>query len=278
MASDRLCNRFGKLLETIIQQRRRRRRTATRKGLAPEPSSTLNCADQFQNTRLHPNTAIFASSGMPSSEDDSDVPEQVSLSTSKKQVVGRKKDIAGELAKAKLKRKELNRERDRQLKERSLGQSTELISDEEDPSGEDEEPNDPRLLPDHLFTAAFNQQSPAPARPVPKDAAPKIQKKRKRVHLTPKDKIIGRAPLPLPTWEYPADFCSSSRAVRTLSKVSERTVAKYTLPPSSVAKFSSRALNTKGATSLSRIRGWQRKSGGYIQFFITRRPLIRKCS
>lgn len=134
---------------------------------------------------------------MSSSEDDSDVPEQVSLSTSKKQAVGRKKDVAGELAKAKLKRKELNRERDRQLKERSLGQRAELISDEEEnSSGEDEEPSDPRLLPDHLFAAAFKQPSPAPVQPVPgKDAPPKTQKRR-RTHLTPKDKIIGRAPLP----------------------------------------------------------------------------------
>jgi hypothetical protein len=130
---------------------------------------------------------------MSSSEGDSDVPEQVSLSASKKQVVGRKKDVAGELAKAKLKRKELNRERDRQLKERSSGQTAELIPDEGSSSGEDEEPNDPRLLPDHLFAAAFKQPSPAPVRPVPKDAPPKIQKKRKRIHLTPKDKMIGRA-------------------------------------------------------------------------------------
>ena len=133
---------------------------------------------------------------MSSSEDDSDVPEQVSLSTSKKQVVGRKNDVAKELAKAKLKRKELNQERDRQLKEQSSKQRAESILDEESSSGEDGEINDPRLLPDHLFAAAFKQPSPAPVRPVPKDALPKIQKKRKRTHLTPKDKMIGRVPPP----------------------------------------------------------------------------------
>lgn len=172
-------------------ERRRRR------DLAPEPSSTLNSADQFQNTRPHSNILIVTFLDMSSSEDDSDVPEQVSLSASKKRAVGRKKDVANELAKAKLKRKELNQERDRQLKERSSKQKAEpIIDEEENSSGEDEELNDPRLLPDHLFAAAFKQPSPVPVRPAPKDAHPKIQKKRKRAHLTPKDKMIGRVSPP----------------------------------------------------------------------------------
>lgn len=202
---------------------------------------------------------------MSSSEDDSDVPEQVSLSTSKQQAIGRKKGVAKELAQAKLKRREYNRERDRQLKEQSSKPRTELAPDEEESSsGEDKEPNDPRLLPDHLFATAFNQSSPAPAPSVRKDAPPKTQqKKRKRTDLTPKDATTGRA-----FSSHPAGtrltFANSSRAVRTLSKTSERVAAKRALPPSSVARFSSRALNTKGAVSLSRMRGWQRKAGEHI--------------
>ena len=128
-----------------------------------------------------------------SSEDDSDVPEQVSLSNSKRQAIGRKKDVAKELAQVKLRRKEHNRERDRQLKEQSSKHRTELIPDEEDSSsGEDEEPKDPRLLPDRLFAAAFNQPSQALGQSVPKDTPPKYQqKKRKRTDLTPKDRIVG---------------------------------------------------------------------------------------
>lgn len=56
-------------------------------------------------------------------------------------------------------------------------------------------------------------------------------------------------------------LANSSRAVRTLSKASDHAAAKHTLPSSSVAKFTSRALNTKGAVPLSRTRGWQRKAG-----------------
>jgi len=141
---------------------------------------------------------------MSASEDDSDVPEQVSLSTSKRQVIGRNKDVAKELAQAESKRKEHNRERDRQLKQRSSKQSTELISDEGSSSGEDAEPKDPRLLPDHLFTAAFNQPSPTPGPSVPKDASLKTQQKvRKRAYLTPKDRIIGQ--VSPPPSRYPAD-------------------------------------------------------------------------
>ena len=198
---------------------------------------------------------------MPSSEDDSDVPEQVSLSASKQQVIGRTKSVAKELAQAKLRRKEHNRERDRQLKEQSSKQRTELISDEEESSsGEDEEPNGSRLLPDHLFAAAFSQPSPAPPSAPDKAPSETRQKKRRHPDLTPKDRIIGQAFL-----SHPAGIrlilVNSSRAVRTLPKALERAAAKDTLPPSSVAKFSSRALNTNGAVSLSRTRGWQRKAG-----------------
>jgi len=132
---------------------------------------------------------------MSSSEDDSDVPEQVSLSTSKRQVIGRKRDVAKELAQAKSKQKEYNRERDRQLKDQSSKQRTQVIPDEEEsPSAEVEEPKDPRLLPDRLFAAAFNQPSPSPGPSVPEDAPRKAgQKQRKRTDLTPKDRIIGQA-------------------------------------------------------------------------------------
>lgn len=207
---------------------------------------------------------------------DSDVPEQVSLSTSKQQVIGRKKGVAKEVAQAKLKRKEHNRERDRQLKEQSSKQTTELISDseEESSSGEDEEPDDPRILPDHLFAAAFNQPPLAPAQSVPEDAPPKAQqRKRRRTDLTPKDKIIGRA-FSSHSVCIRLSLVNSSRAVRTLSKTSERAAVKRTLPPSSVAKFSSRTLNTKGVVSLSRTRGWQRKAGERVSLFLTRHPWL----
>lgn len=130
---------------------------------------------------------------MTSSQEDSDVPEQVSLSTSKRQVIGRKKDVANELAQEKSKRKERNRERDRQLKERSSKQRAEPIPDEEgSSSGGDEEPSDPRFLPDHLFAAALSQPFPAPVPCVPEGAASNAQqKKRKRSDLTPKDRIVG---------------------------------------------------------------------------------------
>lgn len=204
---------------------------------------------------------------MSSSEDDSDVPEQVSLSASKQQVIGRTKGIAKELAQVKLKQKARNRERDRQLKEQSLKQRAELIPDEEGSRGEDEESDDPRLLSDHLFAAAFNQPPQAPVQSVSKDAPPKAQqKKRKRADPTAKDKILGRAfsYYSEGIWLTPV---SSSRAVRTLSKTSKRAAAKRTLPSSSAAKFSSRALNTRGVVSLGRTRGWQRKAGGRVSFF-----------
>jgi len=215
---------------------------------------------------------------MSSSEADSDVPEQVSLSTSKQQAIGRKKGVAKELAREKLKRKEHNRERDRQLKEQSSKHIAELISgsEEESSSGEDETPNDPRILPDHLFAAAFNQPSTslAPAQSVPEDAPPKAQqRKRRRTDLTPKDKIIGRA-FSSHSKGIRLSLVNSPRAVRTLSKTSERAATKRTLPPSSVAKFSSRALNTKGVVSLSRTRGWQRKAGERVSLFFARHPWL----
>ena len=127
-----------------------------------------------------------------SSSEDSDVPEQVPLSTSKQQVIGRKKGVAQVLAQAKSRQKEHNRERDRQLKEQSSKQRAELIPGEECSSGEDGELNDPRTLPDHLFVAAFSQPPLAPVQSISKDAPPKAQqKKRKRTDLTPKDKMIG---------------------------------------------------------------------------------------
>ena len=134
---------------------------------------------------------------MSSSEDDSDVPEQLSLSASKRQAIGRKTNVAKELAQAKSKRKERNRERDRQLKQRTSKQRTEVLLDEEESSaGEDEgqQPKDPRLLPDHLFSAAFNKPFPAPGPSVPRDAPINTQQReRKRIHLTPKDRIVGQA-------------------------------------------------------------------------------------
>lgn len=214
---------------------------------------------------------------MSSSEADSDVPEQVSLSTSKQQAIGRKKGVAKDLARAKLKRKEHNRERDRQLKEQSSKHIAELISDseEESSSGEDETPpNDPRILPDHLFAAAFNQPPLAPAQSVPEDAPPKAQqRKRRRTDLTPKDKIIGRV-FSSHSEGIRLSLVNSSRTVRTLSKTSERAAAKRTPPPSSVAKFSSRALNTKGVVSLSRTRGWERKAGERVSLFFVRHPWL----
>ena len=133
---------------------------------------------------------------MSSSDYDSDAPEHVSLSASKRQAIGRKKDVAKELAQVKLKRKEHNRERDRQLKEQSSKQRSRPVVDEE--SAAEEERGDPRLLPDHLFAAAFNQPSPAPDPRLPEDVPHKTQqRKRKHADLTPKDRIIGQA-LPSP--------------------------------------------------------------------------------
>jgi hypothetical protein len=136
---------------------------------------------------------------MSSSDDDSDAPEHVSLSASKRQAIGRKKDVAKELAQVKLKRKEHNRERDRQLKQQSSKQRSRLVLDEESAAEGDEETADPRLLPDHLFAAAFNQPSPAPEPCLPEDVPHKTQqRKRKHTDLTPKDRIIGEAsPSPL---------------------------------------------------------------------------------
>jgi hypothetical protein len=265
-ANGRLCNRFEKLFGAIVQQRRRRRRTATTR-----KEFDARTKFNFQPTRSFPKhtpTTKYHRAGhvwqrkMSPSEDDSDGPEQVSLSTSRRQIIGRKKDVAKELAQAKSKQKEHNRERDRQLKEQSLKQRTELITDEEETSsGEEEEPEDPRLLPDHLFAAAFGQPSPAPAPSVLKDASLKTQqKKRKRADLTLKDRIIGQASPP-PSMGTQLTLTHSSRAVRTLPNTSDRVAIRRALPSSSVAKFSSRALNAKGAVSRSRTRGWQRKAG-----------------
>ena len=195
VASDRLCNRFVKLFETIVQQRRRRRRTTTRKGLDARTKFNFQPPDHFQNTRPQPNTftSVTCCSKMSSSGDDLDVPEQVSLSTSKRQVIGRKKDVAKELAQAKSKQKEHNRERDRQLKQQTPKQNTDLIPDDID---EDGEPKDPRLLPDHLFAAAFNRPSTPPTSgPSVSTGAPlkTRHKERKRSDLIPKDRVIGQA-------------------------------------------------------------------------------------
>lgn len=193
---------------------------------------------------------------MSSSGDDSDVPEQVSLSISKLQVIGRKNDVAKELAQAKSKRKDRNREKDRQLKQRSSKQETELILDDEDG-----ELKDPRLLPDHLFAVAFNQPPSASGPSAPRDAPPRArQRERKRSDLTPKDRIIGQVP-PSLSKGIQLTLANSSRAIRTLSKMSGRAATKHTLPSTSVAKFSSRALNTKGIVSLSQTRGWRREAG-----------------
>ena len=259
VASDRLCNRFGnysRLLSSRGEDEDERRRLG--RVLTLEPSSTCNRSRSFSK---HAPTAKYlhashVSQRKMSSEDDSDVPEQISLSTSKRQAVGRRKDVAKELSQAKLKQKEHNRERDRQLKQQSSKQRTELT-----PDNRDAEPKDPRRLPDHLFATAFNQPSPAPEPSVPKGVPLKtLQKERKRSDLTPRDQIVGQA-FSSPSKGIQMTLGSSSRAIRTLSKASERVAARRTLPSSSVTKFSSRALNTKGAVSLSRTRGWQRKPG-----------------
>jgi len=197
VASGRLCNRFedySRLLSSRGEDEDERRRPG--RNLTLEPSSTSNQPIIFK-TRAHSQilrVGHVQQRKMSTSEDDSDVPEQVSLSTSKQQVIGRKKDVAKELAQVGSKRKEHNRERDRQLKQQSSKQRTDLIPDEESSSEEDEVAKDPRLLPDHLFAAAFNQPSPEPGPSVPKDAPRKIQQKvRKRAYLTPKDRIIGQA-------------------------------------------------------------------------------------
>ena len=57
VASGRLCNRFGRLFETIVQQRRRRRRTTTtKKGFGARTKFNFQPIDHFQNTRPQPNT------------------------------------------------------------------------------------------------------------------------------------------------------------------------------------------------------------------------------
>jgi hypothetical protein len=71
------------------------------RNLSARTKFNFNQADQFQNTRPQPNIRVgHVHSTKMSSEDDSDVPEQVSLSTSKQQAIGRKKDVAKELAQA----------------------------------------------------------------------------------------------------------------------------------------------------------------------------------
>lgn len=214
---------------------------------------------------------------MMSPENDSDVPEHVSLSTSKRQVIGRQKDVAKELSQAKLKQKQHNRERDRQLKEQSLKKWAPPVADsgEESSAKEDEEAKDPRLLPDHLFVAAFNQPPPAPKTSVPKDATPKTQKRRrKRTDLTPKDQIVGSVFLSPPKGAQ-LTLSNSSRTIRTLMKGSDLAAARRTLPSSSASKFSTRALNTKGSVNLSRLRGWQRKAGECAPY-LTVRCLVAK--
>lgn len=171
----------------------RRRREAD---LTLEPSSTFNLRINFK-TRAHsqiPPRRSRAARQMSSGENDSDIPEHISLSTSKRQVIGRKKDVARELAQAKSKRRQHNRDRDRQLKERSSKQRAAPLPDPEEESSaeEDEEAKDPRLLPDHLFVAAFNRPPPTPETCAPKGAPPKTQqKRRKRTDTTQKDQTIG---------------------------------------------------------------------------------------
>lgn len=166
--------------------------------LTLEPSSTFNQRINFK-TCAHsrkPPRRSRAVARMSSSENDSDAPEHVSLSASKRQAIERRKDVAEGLAQAKSKRKEHNRERDRQLKEQSSKQRAALIADSESEdersTEEGEEAKDPRLLPDHLFAAAFNQSSSISGPSVPKHAPPKTrQRKRKRTDLSPKDRIVG---------------------------------------------------------------------------------------
>ena len=163
--------------------------------MTPEPGSTSTSRSFSKHTptaKQDLRVGHVRQRKMSSSEDDSEVPEQVSLSTSKQQVIGRTKDVAKELAQVVSKRKERNREKDRQLKQRSSKQGTEPTRDVKSSPGEDEQSRDPRLLPDHLFTAAFNQPSSAPGPSVPSDTPQKTQqRKRKRTYLTPKDQIIG---------------------------------------------------------------------------------------
>ena len=156
-----------------------------------------------------------------------------------------------------MKRKQHNQERDRQLKEQSSKRWRGSVADSE----EDEEAKDPRLLPEHLFVAAFNQPPPAPGSSVPKDASQKTQhRNRKRTDPTPKDRIVGQA-FSSPIEDTQLTLANSPRTIRTLSKASDLAATRRALPPSSVSKFSTRALNTKGAVHLSRLRGWQRKAG-----------------
>jgi hypothetical protein len=82
------------------------------------------------------------------------------------------------------------------LKEQSLKQRETLISDseaeEERSTDEDAAAKDPRLLPDHLFAAAFSQPSSAPDSSVPEDALQETrQRKRKRADLGSRDRVIG---------------------------------------------------------------------------------------
>jgi hypothetical protein len=119
----------------------------------------------FQNTRPQPHTAASVTCGSakypPEPEDDSDAPEQISLPTPKRQIIGRKKDIAKELPLVKSKRMEHDRERDRQPKEQPLKQRKKPIAEEGEASSRvDEEPENLRPLPDHLFAAALNQPPP----------------------------------------------------------------------------------------------------------------------
>lgn len=197
VANDRLCGRFKKC-SMLWSSRGKGEDEPRRINLTLEPSSTFNQRINFK-TCAHswkPSRRSRAATQMSSSENDSDAPEHVSLSASKRQAIDRRKDVAKELAQSKSKQKEHNRERDRKLKEQSSKQRSALITDsepeDERSAEEDEEAKDPHLLPDHLFAAAFNQSSSLSGPSVPKHASPKTrQRKRKRTDLSPKDRIVG---------------------------------------------------------------------------------------
>lgn len=252
-------NHYSRLWSSEDKDERRR----PRGDLTLEPSSTSNQRINFK-TRAHSKTPRRSRAATQmSSENDSDVPEHISLSTSKRQVIRRQKDVARDITQTKLKRKQHNRERDRQLKEQSSRQRAEPLANpvEEDSAEENEEAKDSRLLPDHLFVAAFNRPLLTPEPSVPKNAPLKTQqRKRKRAGLTPKDRIMGQAFFS-PSKDTRLTLVNSSRIVRTLAKAPGLAATKRTLPSSSVSKFSARALNTKGTVHLNRIRGWQRTAG-----------------
>ena len=187
-----------KVFGAMVQKEAKAKTNDDERDSALEPSSTFNLRINFKthaHNKKHPRRSRAAPQ-MSSSENDSDIPEHVPLSDSKRQVIGRKKDVAKELAQAKLRRKEHNRERDHRLKEQALKQQAALIADsepeEERSTEEDAEAKVPRLLPDHIFAAAFNQPPPVPGPPVLEDAPPKTQQgKRKRTDPAQRDRVIG---------------------------------------------------------------------------------------